>query len=630
MAQRRKKRQERKAQVKENRYMAIMTTEYEATISRATRRDCLHWYGFIADPDLPVWKNVVNAIGDMHPRQYFNRPNNMAYHNLCTCLTPPPGTASLLGLGHKYCIERPKPFTELRSGVHRFRRAVRLKDYLKQHELGNSNEDYNSKLYVKSLWNPPHADGNKELRMIDFATRLECEGARVKKRHPRTNLTPQQYAVLHTIRADRRFMVCLTDKNLGPAILERDVYIQRVFVDHLDKTATYEHLPPNRAKELMQQTKQQLIALVERHQKALPHHERVYFKRSFAESHRTPQFYLTLKVHKTPWATRPVVACVGSFNEVFSKWLDIQMKRLLPLSQTYLKDSYQVLDELKALGQLPANARLFTADAHSMYTNIDTKHALTIFKQWLQVFPDEIPTDFPTDLFLSVLELVMTRNVFQFDDTYWLQKDGTAMGTSTACMYATLYYAFHERLHILPRFGQHLLYLKRFIDDMIGIWIGPATEWSDFNSTLDEFGSLTWDVSNLATNAIFLDLNIRIDPETRRIATKTYQKPMNLFLYIPPTSAHTPGVLKSTILGNLRRFWCQNTNRQDYVQVAKQFADRLVARGHDPTNIRNLSMEAAAVIDSEMSNGTHHKCVHPSAPRNTIFFHAEYHPRGIA
>jgi hypothetical protein len=95
-----------------------------------------------------------------------------------------------------------------------------------------------------------------------------------------------------------------------------------------------------------------------------------------------------------------------------------------------------------------------------MYTNIDTQHALIVFRQWFQAFPSEIPKAFPTELFLAVLELIMTWNVFSFDDTFWLQITGTAMGTSCACMYTTMYYALHERQSIIPLHGVQLLYFK--------------------------------------------------------------------------------------------------------------------------------------------------------------------------
>jgi len=45
----------------------------------------------------------------------------------------------------------------------------------------------------------------------------------------------------------------------------------------------------------------------------------------------------------------------------------------------------------------------------------------------------------------------------------------------------------------------------------------------------------------------FLDLTITIN-SNGLLTTKTYQKPTNLHLYLPPTSAHPPGVLKRIIM----------------------------------------------------------------------------------
>ena len=78
----------------------------------------------------------------------------------------------------------------------------------------------------------------------------------------------------------------------------------------------------------------------------------------------------------------------------------------------------------------------------------------------------------------------MNRNLFQFNDTYWLQLDGTAMGTPPACLYATISYGVHERNKILRSYSNYLLFYRRFIDDIIGIWDGPDNAtWKNFNAT---------------------------------------------------------------------------------------------------------------------------------------------------
>jgi hypothetical protein len=46
---------------------------------------------------------------------------------LCTIAKPPsPGTAALLGLGLKFCLEAPRPFQDIDSSMQRFCRDMRM------------------------------------------------------------------------------------------------------------------------------------------------------------------------------------------------------------------------------------------------------------------------------------------------------------------------------------------------------------------------------------------------------------------------------------------------------------------------------------------------------------------------
>ena len=68
---------------------------------------------------------------------------------------------------------------------------------------------------------------------------------------------------------------------------------------------------------------------------------------------------------------------------------------------------------------------------------------------------------------------------------FFLQKQGTAMGTSVACKYATLYLAGHEKNYIIPKYKQQLIYFRRYIDDIFVIW-NPIGEhnWQEFHKDL--------------------------------------------------------------------------------------------------------------------------------------------------
>ena len=182
--------------------------------------------------------------------------------------------------------------------------------------------------------------------------------------------------------------------------------------------------------------------LIQTNKDSLPDSEQTYFKCCFEESRRLPQFYCTPKVHKKPkWKTHPIVSCVNSHMGDLSKWVDVQLQKLIHLCPGYLQDSQAFLTKLRRLGRLPPTAIILTADAVSMYTNINTSHALATLHKWLTLHQDDLPHDYPTQMVLEATKLVMTNNVFQFDDTYWLQLTGKAMGSNLAVAYATIYYA---------------------------------------------------------------------------------------------------------------------------------------------------------------------------------------------
>ena len=98
-----------------------------------------------------------------------------------------------------------------------------------------------------------------------------------------------------------------------------------------------------------------------------------------------------------------------------------------------------------------------------------------------------------------------------------------------------------------------LLLHARLIDDAIQIWDTanlPPTVLSNFTKYMSaemKFGILDWEVDPPAKTVNFLDLTIQLETDGT-ITTKTFVKPMNLHLYIPPLSAHPHGVLKSLSL----------------------------------------------------------------------------------
>ena len=162
------------------------------------------------------------------------------------------------------------------------------------------------------------------------------------------------------------------------------------------------------------------------------------------------------------------------------------------------------------------------------------------------------------------------------------------MGTPCACIYATLFFDYHERKTILPKYKNNILLYQRQIDDILIIWVPSSEndkEWGDFVSDLNNCSFLNWETETPATKTHFLDLNLWINPSTRKINYITYQKKMNLFLYIPTHSAHPKNTVKSLIYGLLHTYKRQNPNQKDFIQLANLLFKRLKVRGHQTNDL---------------------------------------------
>ncbi|KAL7450402.1 hypothetical protein ACHAXS_000227 [Conticribra weissflogii] len=85
-----------------------------------------------------------------------------------------------------------------------------------------------------------------------------------------------------------------------------------------------------------------------------------------------------------------------------------------------------------------------------MYTNIDIAHVLQAIDDLLLEHSANLPKSFPTAVVMLGLLFIMEINIFAFGREHFKQLLGTAMGTPTACIYATLYYGVHESIPSSP------------------------------------------------------------------------------------------------------------------------------------------------------------------------------------
>jgi hypothetical protein len=589
-----------------------------------------NWYGFAANPFKSIGDNARRYLGSFPPELYFAKPHNIAFHNLCVSTILPPSIRALLGLGLNFCLRQSVSFGSKAIDAERFRRDAHTRMF-----FAGEPRITESTLFHRTDWQPHPQELPTDFRgrINEFTTALSSEfKAKLKSRD---NLLDSQRQSLKWLMDNPELVVFATDKNLGPAITERKTYVERAFIDHLLDKSTYQQLSElefHAAIATISTTFKNFMNEffpVGDHRETAPRKlQRIFLNRSFeaAADSETPfnYFYLLAKVHKTPWKTRPIVSCSGSLLHGLGRWADKELQRIVKHLPYYLKSSVELAHDLADLDKLPETTRFFSCDATSMYTNIDTNHALTEIEKFLRKSPISVLEDVNVDALIAALCLIMEHNVFVFGDTFWRQLTGTAMGTPPAPMYATLYFAIHED-KIIRRFPQ-LRFYRRYIDDGFGIWINNGQDekaWREFQQLFDAFGNLSWTFSPLGTKIDFLDITIGLD-SSGRICTTLFEKALNLYLYLPPHSSHPPGGLKGLVFGWFYRLQRLVSDPSQRRQLADKLHARLRNRGYSREQLLPVFAEARKRCNDETTKNlpTNDKETEPKP----LYLHVDFHP----
>jgi hypothetical protein len=349
------------------------------------------------------------------------------------------------------------------------------------------------------------------------------------------------------------------------------------------------------------------------------------------------QFYTLYKIHKGKkngrWPTRPVCSDVSSIPHGLGKWVTEQLLPIAHAQDSFFRDSFDLKNLLDNL-QLPPNALLFTSDATAMYTNIKTTPALDTISQYLREHERTLFNHYQSESLISALHIVFLNNILKFGDTYWRQISGTGMGISPAPPWATIFYALHERSFV-PRWSQqHLFFYKRFIDDVLGIWLrDPSPQrddelWQQFTEEMQQWHGLEWICEKPSLSVNFMDLTITVSGT--KLTTTLYEKPQNLYLYIPPHSSHPKGVLTGLVLGQVLRIRRLCSSQQDANQKVEEFFKRLLARGHTATSLLPLftraERHAASFRSRSALEHSQLKAKKAQDVKGQVYFHLQHHP----
>ena len=305
-------------------------TEIQAAQQEA-RNEIIRTYGFVADPSKTVTVNAITQIARLPPWLYYSRPQHMAFHNLTQNLRLPTNLKSLLGLGLNFCLREKALVGKKAIDYDRFRKNFFTKIFFAEEEQEIP------PLFLQSKWEPPPSLIPIEARMATsfFFGQLKRNFVR---RRSSDNLTIFQKAALRFLVTNPQLLIIKTDKNLGPAIIERHRYVQLAYAEHLSDHITYRRLTEDQAINRIRAVKRIITCFIQKFLNGrCNEHDKKYLVRSmglFMEEWNKNQFptfarfYMLAKVHKTPMKMRPIVSVSSCITDAIGRWVDKELQLL--------------------------------------------------------------------------------------------------------------------------------------------------------------------------------------------------------------------------------------------------------------------------------------------------------------
>lgn len=359
------------------------------------------------------------------------------------------------------------------------------------------------------------------------------------------------------------------DKNLGMCALHLRQYDEMV-MEHLSKTTNYSLVCYDvvSAKNLLSR----LTATYEDFVSNSSWYSAEQPLISFEYDFQFPKFHCLPKLHKQGKVKgRPIAGQVNWITTPISIVLDHRLQKDLFKFPNILKNSNQLVKELEMFNFGPdlmeEEIYFITGDVEALYPSMDLKRLSEIISR---VNHECTP----------LVDFVCQNSFVSYAERIYHQINGIPMGTNAAVSLANIYVGDRIDRYIESR--KQVLYYRRYIDDLFILWKGPLDLWRNAMSSINNLEKgLKIEFSKPSKNmAIFLDLQVYRDPFNKTIQTTVYQKPLNKYHYISPSSCHEPNMFSGFIKGELTRYARLSSTVFAYEQVKRKFRARLIARGY--------------------------------------------------
>ena len=261
------------------------------------------------------------------------------------------------------------------------------------------------------------------------------------------------------------------------------------------------------------------------------------YRRFYPTAASPPKFYGLPKVHKSGMPLRPIVSSIGSVTYEASKELSRILKPLVGRSPHHVQNNQEFLKQLEDIKMGPDDI-IMSYDVKALFTSVPIKPALKIIQKLLeedQTLPQR--TTMTVNNITCLLEFCLTSTYFTFQEEFYEQVEGAAMGSPISPIVANLYMEDFE-MRALNTAPQPPLMWKRYVDDTCVI-IKAAQQQSFLNhiNSIDKNIQITSEEPRTCESIPFLGILLTPGVDGS-ITTSVFRKPTHTDLYMQWDSHH--------------------------------------------------------------------------------------------
>lgn len=504
--------------------------------------------------------------------------------------------------------------------------------------LLNDDNEKNSPLYEfiprkeNKQWMPDADESAEFKQVIDEYINNVREKMSASLRRCKQHQCRRDKLIIHLIKRlknKENIIIKPADKNVGIIILYKHEYKSMCL--KILKTPTYEEVTATYDSNVLFNDLETILKNNEKFYYFNPHRAggsektssltESFFQLKNQDSLRVAPFYGLPKIHKprapnTLPALRPIISALSTPTYYVSKFLHNVLFPLVKKLPGVCTSPRNVLLELSKRIKKKFNKEpvILCADINSLYPSIPIAFGIICVRRVLSAY-NFLPTE--REFLIELLEWVLRNNYCTFDNKIYHQLNGTAMGTPVAVAYANIVLFCMEQDIWAERREYH--YFRRFIDDVFAIFYNKQeAQW--FIDKFNELGldSIYFDENSvtIGDEGIFLDLHLSLIREGEFITIKTdiFQKLINIYQYITPSSDHGKHIFTNLVLNELKRYRLICSDDDSYEDIKNQFTIRLLARGYD------LDLIEAAIAKVPHRDFLLASCLAPKKKKNASKF----------